>query len=111
VPKKGHQYPIDDDWKQRVRDRMKELEITQNELARQAKISKASLSAALATASLQSAYVPEIHRALGWRIPPLVLSPDVLEMVAQYDQLDSFDRGVFLERLRTEVAKRKRGRA
>lgn len=103
MPRKGHQYPIDSDWKRQVRERMLELGISQNELARRAKISKTSLSQALNTESLQTAYLPEIHKALGWRVPPLVLSQDAIEMLALYDSLDEFDRGVNIERLRAKV--------
>ncbi len=103
MPKKGHQYPIDSEWKDRVRVRLLELSIKQNELARRAHISKASMSAALATDSLQSAYVPEIHRALGWPVPPLVLSPDKLELLALYDQMEDRDQGGLVERARAKV--------
>ncbi len=103
MPKKGHQYPIDSDWKDRVRARLLELRIKQNELARRAKISKAALSQALSPESLQTAYVPEIHRALGWPVPPLVLAPDVLELVSIYTQLEPFDRGAFVQDARHKL--------
>lgn len=108
MPKKGHQYPIDTDWKARVKNRMSELGITQNELSRRAKISKTSLSQALSDASLQAAFLPEIHKALGWLVPPLVFSQDALEMLAQYEALDEFERGVQLERLRTKAEEARR---
>jgi transcriptional regulator with XRE-family HTH domain len=79
------------------------MNISQNELARRAKISKAALSEALADESLASAAVPEIHRALGWPIPTLVLKPDALEMQALFEQLGDQDRGGLLERARMKV--------
>ncbi len=103
MPKKGHQYPIDSGWKDRVRSRLAEMNITQNELARRANISKASLSEALAVGALQSAYVPEIHRALRWAAPQLVLSPDKLELLALYDQMEDRDQGGLVERARAKV--------
>jgi transcriptional regulator with XRE-family HTH domain len=103
MPRKGHQYPIDDGWKERVRARLQEMGISQNELARLARISKASMSAALSKESLQSAVVPAIHKALGWPVPPLVLSADALEMISLYDEMDPRDQGGLLERARASV--------
>jgi transcriptional regulator with XRE-family HTH domain len=110
VPKKGHQYPIDTDWKDRVRDRILELRISQNELARRARISKAALSDALSAESLQSAFVPGIHRALGWPVPPLVLAPDALELVSLYGQMEERDQGAFVQDARHKVETARRGK-
>lgn len=57
MPLKGHAYPIDSDWRDRVAARILEMKISQNELARRAKISKASLSEALDSGSVQTTVI------------------------------------------------------
>lgn len=111
MPRKGSAYPIDDDWRRRVTDRIKEMEISQNELARLAKVSKASLSEALSKTSKQSTCVPAIHRALGWPPPmPLVIAPDAAELLFLYDALSDFARGELIAELRARTGKTKKKR-
>lgn len=108
MPQKGHQYPIDRDWKRRVLERLEEMKISQNELARRAKISKSALSEALDDESIQSAAVARIHKVLGWPEPPLVLTLDALELLKLYEQLPDFDRGSLIENARNRVEGAKR---
>ena len=112
MPRKGPAYAISKEWRALVLTRIKEMNISQNELARRAKISKAAISEALDEESIQTTVMPQIHRALGWHVPPLTLSPDQLELLALYDQMLERDQGAMVERARTsvETAKRLRGR-
>jgi len=73
-----------------------ELGISQNELARRAKISKAAISKALAPDSVQTTVMPQIHRVLGFDPPPTQFSPDGLEMLALWEQMSDLDRGKML---------------
>lgn len=101
MPRKGSAYPIDAAWKRAVTDAYTTAGITQNELARRAKISKAALSEALSTESVQSTCVPEIHRALGWPMPrPPLMPPDERELLAMWDGMDPLERGRALERMK-----------
>lgn len=84
------------------------MDISQNELARRAKISKSSLSEALDDGSVQTTVMPQIHKALGWPQPPLALSPDTLELIALYNQMDARDQGAMVERARANVEKTKK---
>ena len=108
MPRKGHAYPIDDPWRDRVLDRIVEMKITQNELARRAKISKAALSMALNADSTQTTVMPEIHKALGWDVPQLApMTADAQELLKLYAQRSDFDRGRMVERARSDVEKLK----
>jgi transcriptional regulator with XRE-family HTH domain len=108
-PRKGQPaYAISDDWQDRVRDRIAEMGISQNELARRAHISKSALSEALMSGAVETTVMPEIHKALGWPMPQIVLHPDRLELLALYEEMSEFDKGASLERLRSQSAMRKR---
>jgi hypothetical protein len=104
MPRKGPAYPILPGWRKAVLDRIEEMDISQNQLARDAKISKASLSEALAEGAVQTTVMPEIHKALGWKVPPTTFHPDAFEASALYSELGDFDRGEMLEKLRQKVA-------
>lgn len=106
MPRKGHAYAIDKDWRDRVIARIGEMGITQNELARRAHISKAALSMALNADSLQTTVMPEIHKALGWDVPQLApMTADAQELLKLYAQMSEFDRGRMIERARGDVEK------
>lgn len=107
MPRKGYAYPITPGWRERVLEKIIELGITQNELARRAKISKTSLSDALNEASVQTTVMPAIHKVLGWEPPPLALTPDTLELLALYEQMSERDQGAMVERARANVEKAK----
>lgn len=77
------------------------------EIARLAGIGKSTLSEALKKGAVQTAVMPEIHKALGWP-PPLMTPPiHVLELVQFFERLGALDQGRWLERLRSEVASAK----
>jgi lambda repressor-like predicted transcriptional regulator len=103
MPKKGPAIPIPSGWKERVIARIDELGISQNELARRAKIAKSSLSAALADGSVQTTVMAQIHKVLGWDPPPTQFSPDAMELVALYEQMPEHDRGELIGRARERV--------
>ncbi len=103
MPKKGHAIPTSPEWKERVRARLGELGISQNELARRAKIRPSTVSAALAAASGQTTVMAEIHKALGWDPPPTRFAPDGLEALAIYEQLADLDRGELLGEMRAKL--------
>lgn len=102
MPRKGPAYPISPQWRARVLGEMTHLKISQNELARRAKISKAAMSEALDAESVQTTVMPAIHKALGWPVPPVDFSPDSIEILAMYDSLDERGKGALMERLRIE---------
>lgn len=114
MPKKGPAIPIPEGWKERVLERIDELGISQNELARRAKIAKSSLSAALAPESVQTTVMAEIHKVLGWDPPPTQFSPDAMELIALYEQMNDLDRGEMIgaarERVRQKRVAAQRGR-
>ena len=115
MPRTGGAYKITDDWRKEVRqaiDAMRDengKELSDARFAELAGISKAALSEALSPTSIQTTVMPEIHKALGWKPPRLVIAPDALEVLAQFDALGEFKRGQMLERLRQE-AQRERDR-
>lgn len=109
MPRKGPAYPILPGWRDAVLNRISELEISQNQLARDAKISKASLSEALAIGAVQTTVMPQIHKALGWPSPPTSFAPDHFEAAAIYAALPDFDRGDIMAQLRSRLAAKKAG--
>lgn len=108
MPRKGPATAINDAWRTRVMDRIAEMEITQNELARRAKISKGSLSEALDPGSIQTTVMAEIHVALGWDVPPTGFEPEALELLKLYSQMSERDQGAMIERARNSVENRKK---
>lgn len=110
MPRKGPAYAISKEWRALVLSRLKEMNISQNELARRAKISKAAISEALNEDSVQTTVMPQINKALGWHVPPVTLSPDQLELLALYDQMPERDQGAMVERARSNVETAKRTR-
>jgi transcriptional regulator with XRE-family HTH domain len=103
VPKKGHQFPIDAAWQGRVRAGIRKLGISQNEFATRCGMRKSSMSAALRSGAIQTAFMPEIHRELGWDPPPRALPPHQLEALDLLDRLPEIAQGRYVERLRAEV--------
>jgi hypothetical protein len=109
MPRKGHAYPVTEEWQGWVRDRLEELKAagemdSQNDLAARAGIAKSSLSAALKAGAVWSTVMPEIHRALGW--PPPLLAPPIhiLRLVDVFRRLPEIEQGIQLERLRQIVS-------
>lgn len=60
---------IDDDWKQRVREAMAELEMDQKDLASKCNVSPASITNMLKPGPRQIRFRARVHRALGWPDP------------------------------------------
>lgn len=99
MPRKGQAYPIDNEWRRRVVERLAEMKIKRAELCRRAKISPAALSEALSAESNQTTLAPAIHRALGWDPPrPILLSNDTEEIIRIVGRLDAEGRARLLER-------------
>ncbi len=71
-------YFIDDDWRDRVRARLEELEWSQAELARRVGCSPAMITLLLSGQRSDSPLVWDIHVALGWSPPrsPFVAAED-----------------------------------
>ncbi len=103
MPKKGPAIPTSKEWKSRVMQRIDEMGISQNELARRAHISKAAISQALAPDSMQTTVMAEIHKVLGWDPPPTQFSPDAMELLALYEQMGDRDQGELLGELKTKL--------
>lgn len=106
MPRKGPAIPISDAWKKRVIDRIAEMGISQNALARKAKISKSALSEALSEESKQTTIMAEIHEALGWDPPP-TMTKDSLELMAIVEQLPERDQGELLGQARERLRRLK----
>lgn len=95
----GQAYPVDDAWRQLVRDRMKRKNMSQADLARAAHCSPAAISELLGGKSHESPLVPDIHMALEMTPPRMaVLSLDAEELLTYWDKLDPARRQRLLER-------------
>lgn len=108
MPRKGPAYPFTEDWQGWVRDRIEQMirdgEIpSQNAFAKKAGISKASLSEALKPGAKQTAYMPEIHKALGWPMPLRSPPNHVIRLVEFFTELPELEQGRWLEKIRQEV--------
>jgi hypothetical protein len=111
--RKGWSYPITPDWQEWVRTRMKEMiksgeATSQNDIARQAGIAKATLSEALEDGAVETKCMPEIHKALGWPAPLVAPPVYVLQLIEAFSQLSEFEQGRFVEQLRQAVEKARR---
>lgn len=73
-PKKGPSYPVNTEWQEAVRSRMRELGIDQYRLAEMVQCKQPSISALLSPAAKHSTLVPAIHEALAWP-PPSIFVP------------------------------------
>lgn len=111
MPRKGQAFPIDADWRRRVREAIAADYKSEAAFAKAAKISKSSLSEALNPESKQSTLVPAIHKQLGWEKPrPLLMSHDDEEIMKILGRMDPRDKAALLERaltLEEQRAKRK----
>lgn len=106
---RGRAYPVDDDWRRRVRDVMDSKGWSQADLAREVPCSPSVISELLSGKSNESPLIPEIHTALGWSPPHVsVLAPDTEELLALWQKLDERRKARLLERagiLAEDVAK------
>lgn len=95
----GQAYPIDDEWRARVRSAMDRLGMSQADLARAAGCAFSTISELLSGNSKESPILPRIHLALGWTPPRLAtLSGDAEVLMSRWDQLDKERRARLLER-------------
>ena len=106
MPKRGPAIPVSPAWKKRVLDRIEEMGISQNALARKAGISKSALSETLADESKQTTVMAEIHKALGWDPPP-TMTKDSLELMSIVEQLPERDQGEILGQARERLRRLK----
>jgi hypothetical protein len=73
----GPSWPVDDDWKKRVRADMEKAGISSDtELARRIGCSPSALTVLWRRGTKTSRLVPLIHRELGWPPPSTVTAPD-----------------------------------
>ncbi len=105
MPKPGGAYIITPEWRRDVRLAIDAMGLSDAKFAERAGIAKSSLSEALAPESIQTSVMPQIHEALGWDPPRLVIAPDTLEVLKHWDALSDFSKGSMLEKLKAEVAK------
>ncbi len=110
MPRRGQAIPITQEWKDRVRRRIEEMQISQNELARRVGVAPSAISAALAPSSKQTTVMRQIHRALEWPPPPDAITPDALEMLRVLEQLSERDQGELLGRAKEMLAAQTRPR-
>lgn len=95
----GQAYPIDDRWRQLIRDRMERKGMSQAALARASRCSPATISELLSGKSNESPLVPDIHEALDLTPPKMaVLDLNTEELLARWEKLDSDQRQRLLER-------------
>ena len=101
--KPGTAHVVDDDWRNRVEVRLKELGISRADLARESKLPKATISELLNGDIDSCVDLPRIHKALGWSWNPAapLVSKDAGELLGIWDHLDDFDKGRLLERARS----------
>lgn len=111
MPRKGPAYPTSPEWKDAVSVAIRDMrdddgrKFTRASFARYAKIKKNSLQDALADDGVQTPMMPDINRALGWRVPRVLCLPDELEIWAAVEELSDFERGRMLERARATAVK------
>lgn len=111
MPSKGPAYPTSKEWKAAVRQAIDELRdddgkrISDAAFAKKCKISKSALSEALSPDRVQTPTMPRINAALGWPAPRVLSTPDELEIWAIVEALSDFERGRFLEQMRTTVGR------
>jgi len=101
----GPSYPVSDGWREQIFAKMRELGISQAELARLAGISKSGLSDLLTNPKIRSSrLVPRVHKALGLPAPEPFGASDTdpvrSEIHALLDGLSSDELAVFLQFLK-----------
>lgn len=66
----GPAWPIDDDWKQMIMERMAELGINKTDLAKKIGVTKQAMTALFAPKIKQTRLLPLVHKALKLPVPP-----------------------------------------
>jgi hypothetical protein len=75
----GPSWPIDEAWKQRVIERMDELQISRADLSRRLKVTKTAITTLFSAETKQSRLVPAIHKVL--KLPLPVVSDSKLQVI------------------------------
>lgn len=109
MPRKGHAYPVDDEWRSRVEERLKELGLKRSDLAKTVGCQRSLITELLQTNPHKNqrnhtTFLPEIHAALFWPAPQAVLGPsEVPELGYLYERLDDRGKAVVLGVARKEL--------
>jgi transcriptional regulator with XRE-family HTH domain len=99
--RKGTTYVVDDAWRKRVETRLSEKGWRRADLAREARVSKSTITELLNGTTNECVRLSSIHSALGWDAPlPPILSNDASELFGIWDRLNEFEKGRLLERAR-----------
>lgn len=108
MPRQGTEYHVDDVWRVRIRDRLRELHHNQSWLAEQSGCPRSMISELLSGKRSNTTYLPEIHAALD--LPPPVgplMSRDEEEIVNMSRQLEPEQRAKLYERFQVWAEERK----
>jgi hypothetical protein len=115
MPRKGQSYPVNDEWRARVEQRLVDLGWSRAKLAKEAGCPRSLITELLCTDAEkradpnkiqrnQTTYLPEIHLALSWPKPQPALAPGVVpELSYIYDKLDDRGRDAVLGAARREL--------
>lgn len=91
----GPAYPVRPKWQQQVRDELKAREWSQNDLAQMVGCTQPAIASVLKAGAKQSALVPRINRALGWKKPAEpgmeITDPERAELADLLDKLADED--------------------
>lgn len=97
-------YPITAEWRANVRKRLRELEMTERQLADRVRCAQSTISEALSAAAVQSSLVPDIHRVLGWPAPDAPGAPiaagEYSEIMAAWPTLPDVLKQSLLDQIR-----------
>lgn len=104
MPREGIAYRIDNDWRTRVGDRLKEKGISRAEFARLVGCPRSLITELLNGERHQTTYLPEMHKVLEWDPPqPPLPSKDSGELSYIWDRLDEAGREAMIARGRVEL--------
>jgi transcriptional regulator with XRE-family HTH domain len=99
---KSFRYVVDDDWRNRVEQKLVEKGWSRADLARESRVGRSTITDLLNGKQHHCVGLPKIHHALGWDPPlPPILSNDASELFGIWDRLNEFERGRLLERARS----------
>jgi transcriptional regulator with XRE-family HTH domain len=94
-----HSREVDDLWRQRVRDKLKELGWKQSDLERESCVGKSTLSGLLGEKKKRKSckFLEEIHEALGWPPPlPAIFDAFTMEWLSIWQRATQEQRNVLL---------------
>lgn len=103
--------PATDEWKDKVRARIKELGLSYKDLAETIGCVPSMVTLLLSETHVppvkQTSLVPAIHRALGWPPPGLPIpSGDLAEINGQWDRLSDAARTTIMTIISAELKKK-----